>query len=87
MHFKIQPGAFYTAQFNGKKKIIRYLSRSAVCHTAGVLAAKFYWRNARKAKGLPHDKPKLIMPSSVQIVWHKACRCVTTSAGSLVVIR
>jgi len=61
----------------------RRKSPSIPCHTAGVLAAKFYWRNARKAKGLPHDKPKLVMPSSVQIVWHKACRCVKRAVEML----
>jgi glutamate decarboxylase len=28
------------------------------------LAMKFYWREQRKAKGLPYDKPNVIMPST-----------------------
>jgi len=31
------------------------------------LAMKFYWREARKAKGLPYDKPNIVMPSTVHL--------------------
>jgi glutamate decarboxylase len=31
------------------------------------LAMKFYWREARKAKGLPYDKPNIVMPATVHL--------------------
>lgn len=31
------------------------------------LAMKFYWRESRKAKGLPYDKPNIVMPSTVHL--------------------
>ncbi|KAG2229092.1 hypothetical protein INT48_006264, partial [Thamnidium elegans] len=40
----------------------------------GTLAMKHRWQNARKAKGLPHDKPNMIMGSNVQVAWHKAMK-------------
>jgi len=38
------------------------------------LAMKFNWRNRRKAAGLSHDKPNLIMGTNVQICWKKFAR-------------
>ncbi|GJJ14075.1 hypothetical protein Clacol_008332 [Clathrus columnatus] len=39
-----------------------------------VLAAKRRWQEARKAAGLPHDKPNIVMNSAVQVCWEKAAR-------------
>ncbi|CAO3703603.1 unnamed protein product [Rhizopus stolonifer] len=36
------------------------------------LAMKRRWQNERKAKGLPADKPNLILGSNCQVAWHKA---------------
>lgn len=38
------------------------------------LAMKRQWQNARKAKGLPYDKPNIVCGSNVQVCWHKMCR-------------
>ncbi|KAI9483723.1 MAG: glutamate decarboxylase [Benjaminiella poitrasii] len=38
------------------------------------LAMKRRWQNARKEKGLPCDKPNLIMGANCQVAWHKAIR-------------
>lgn len=34
-------------------------------------AAKFRWRNRRKAVGKPHDKPNMVFGADVQICWEK----------------
>lgn len=39
-----------------------------------VLAMKRRWKQLRQAKGLPTDKPNLIMNAAVQVVWEKATR-------------
>ncbi|RKF65536.1 Glutamate decarboxylase [Golovinomyces cichoracearum] len=39
-----------------------------------VLAMKKRWQNARKAAGMPFDKPNIIMNSAVQVCWEKAAR-------------
>jgi glutamate decarboxylase len=39
----------------------------------GGLALKWNWRKRRSAKGLPTDKPNLVM-GPVQVCWHKFCR-------------
>jgi glutamate decarboxylase len=39
----------------------------------GGLAMKRAWVNRRKEKGLPHDKPNMIMTSAVQVAWKKMC--------------
>ncbi|KAI9267326.1 glutamate decarboxylase [Sporodiniella umbellata] len=36
------------------------------------LAMKRRWQNERKAKGLPADKPNLVLGSNCQVAWHKA---------------
>ncbi|KAG0744636.1 hypothetical protein G6F57_009144 [Rhizopus arrhizus] len=36
------------------------------------LAMKRRWQNARKEKGLPTDKPNLILGANCQVAWHKA---------------
>jgi glutamate decarboxylase len=46
---------------------------SEAIHLAG-LAMKFRWRNARKAAGLPFDKPNLVMGANVQVCWEKFAR-------------
>lgn len=38
------------------------------------LAMKKRWTNLRKAKGLPYDKPNIVMNSAVQVCWEKAAR-------------
>lgn len=38
------------------------------------LAMKRRWQLARKAKGLPTDKPNLVMGANVQVCWEKAVR-------------
>jgi len=35
------------------------------------LALKFRWRNQRKEKGLPHDKPNIVYGSNSQVALHK----------------
>lgn len=39
----------------------------------GGLALKRRWQHARKAAGLPVDKPNLVMSSAVQVCWEKFC--------------
>ncbi|KAK2023395.1 glutamate decarboxylase [Colletotrichum zoysiae] len=39
-----------------------------------VLAMKRRWRNARRAAGLPADRPNIVMSSAVQVCWEKAAR-------------
>ncbi|ORX47208.1 glutamate decarboxylase [Hesseltinella vesiculosa] len=39
-----------------------------------VLALKRRWQFARKEKGLPIDKPNLVMGANAQVCWHKAVR-------------
>lgn len=46
---------------------------SEACMLAG-LALKWQWRKRRQAKGLPTDKPNLVMGINVQICWEKFCR-------------
>ncbi|MGA9147744.1 MAG: glutamate decarboxylase [Candidatus Nanopelagicales bacterium] len=48
------------------------IGSSEACMLAG-LAFKRRWQHDRKAKGLPTDKPNLIMSSAVQVVWEKFC--------------
>ncbi|KAI8097851.1 glutamate decarboxylase [Gilbertella persicaria] len=38
------------------------------------LAMKRRWQDARKAKGLPIDKPNLVLGANCQVAWHKATR-------------
>lgn len=38
------------------------------------LAMKRRWQTARKEKGLPYDKPNMIMGTNCQVAWHKAMR-------------
>ena len=46
---------------------------SEAIHLAG-LAMKFRWRNARKAAGLPSDRPNIVMGANVQVCWEKFAR-------------
>ena len=39
----------------------------------GGLAFKRRWQQARRAAGLPTDKPNLVMSSAVQVCWEKFC--------------
>lgn len=45
---------------------------SEACMLAG-LTMKFRWRNRMKEKGLPVDKPNIVMSSAYQICWEKFC--------------
>lgn len=38
------------------------------------LAMKRRWQMKRKEKGLPTDKPNMIMGANCQVAWHKAMR-------------
>jgi glutamate decarboxylase len=38
------------------------------------LAMKRRWQTSRKEKGLPCDKPNMIMGANCQVAWHKAMR-------------
>eukprot|EP01123_Difflugia_compressa_P012589 TRINITY_DN543_c6_g1_i1.p1 TRINITY_DN543_c6_g1~~TRINITY_DN543_c6_g1_i1.p1 ORF type:complete len:465 (-),score=60.43 TRINITY_DN543_c6_g1_i1:41-1366(-) len=38
------------------------------------LAMKWRWREERKKKGLPIDKPNIVMGANVQVCWHKLCK-------------
>lgn len=44
------------------------------------LAAKRKWQNERKAKGLPCDKPNVVLSSNVQVCWEKAARYLELEA-------
>ena len=46
---------------------------SEAIHLAG-LAMKFRWRKARKAGGLPSDRPNIVMGANVQVCWEKFAR-------------
>jgi glutamate decarboxylase len=46
---------------------------SEAIHLGG-LAMKWRWRIAREAKGLPTDKPNLVMGANVQVCWEKFAR-------------
>src|SRR5580658_3190897 len=46
---------------------------SEAIHLAG-LAMKFRWRDARKAAGLPCDRPNIVMGANVQVCWEKFAR-------------
>jgi glutamate decarboxylase len=46
---------------------------SEAIHLAG-LAMKFRWRNARRAAGLPSDRPNIVMGANVQVCWEKFAR-------------
>jgi glutamate decarboxylase len=46
---------------------------SEAIHLAG-LAMKFRWRNARKAAGLPCERPNIVMGANVQVCWEKFAR-------------
>jgi len=46
---------------------------SEAIHLAG-LAMKFRWRNARRAAGLPCDRPNIVMGGNVQVCWEKFAR-------------
>lgn len=48
------------------------IGSSEACMLGG-LALKRRWVNARKAAGLPTDKPDLVMSSAVQVCWEKFC--------------
>lgn len=53
----------------------------------GTLAMKRRWQNARKAKGLPHDNPNMIMGSNVQVAWHKAMKYLDIEGREVPVTR
>ena len=38
------------------------------------MALKWRWRQARRAAGLPADRPNLVMGANVQVCWEKFCR-------------
>jgi glutamate decarboxylase len=38
------------------------------------LAMKRRWQLARQKKGLPTDKPNMVMGANCQVAWHKAMR-------------
>jgi glutamate decarboxylase len=38
------------------------------------MALKWRWRAARKAAGLPSDRPNMVMGANVQVCWEKFCR-------------
>ena len=40
----------------------------------GVLAMKRRWKQRRESKGLPVDKPNIVMSAAVQVCWEKAAR-------------
>ncbi|KAI8374989.1 glutamate decarboxylase [Choanephora cucurbitarum] len=44
------------------------------------LAMKRRWQNARKEKGLPTDKPNLVLGANCQVAWHKAIRYLEIEA-------
>jgi glutamate decarboxylase len=46
---------------------------SEACMLGG-MALKWRWRTRREAKGLPTDKPNLVMGANVQVCWEKFCR-------------
>ncbi len=46
---------------------------SEAIHLAG-LAMKWRWRTRRTAKGLPADRPNLVMGANVQVCWEKFAR-------------
>lgn len=48
------------------------IGSSEACMLGG-LALKRRWVKARKAAGLPTDKPNLVMSSAVQVCWEKFC--------------
>lgn len=48
------------------------IGSSEACMLAG-LALKRRWQQARRADGLPADKPNLVMSAGVQVVWEKFC--------------
>lgn len=50
----------------------------------GTLAMKRRWQNARRAKGLPADKPNFVLGSNCQVAWHKALLYVFFSFFGLV---
>lgn len=58
----------YTGASTGKLKVVEGIGTSTVGSSEAFmlagLAMKFYWREQRKAKGLPYDKPNIIMPST-----------------------
>ncbi|UOE43334.1 glutamate decarboxylase [Agromyces larvae] len=48
------------------------IGSSEACMLGG-LALKRRWQHARRAAGLPAEKPNLIMSSAVQVCWEKFC--------------
>ena len=38
------------------------------------MALKWKWRDRRRARGKPTDKPNLVLGANVQVVWEKFCR-------------
>jgi len=48
------------------------IGSSEACMLGG-LAFKRRWQQARRAAGLPTDKPNLVMSSAVQVCWEKFC--------------
>ncbi|EFH81299.1 glutamate decarboxylase [Ktedonobacter racemifer] len=46
---------------------------SEACMLAG-MAMKWQWRKRRQARGLPIDRPNLVMGINVQVCWEKFCR-------------
>lgn len=48
------------------------IGSSEACMLGG-LALKRRWQHARRAKGLPVDKPNLVLSSAVQVCWEKFC--------------
>ena len=49
------------------------IGSSEACMLGGV-AAWLRWRKRRMAKGLPVDKPNLVMSTGMQVVWEKFCQ-------------
>ncbi|WP_423184859.1 glutamate decarboxylase [Arthrobacter sp. NyZ413] len=48
------------------------IGSSEACMLGG-LALKRRWQHARRAAGLPADKPNLVLSSAVQVCWEKFC--------------
>jgi glutamate decarboxylase len=62
------------AQANGGQAIGTSTVGSSEAIMLAVLAMKKRWQNKRKAAGMPHDKPNIVMSSAVQVCWEKAAR-------------
>ncbi len=49
------------------------IGSSESCMLGGV-AAWLRWRERRKKKGMPYDRPNLVMSAAYQVVWEKFCQ-------------